>query len=357
MSQITLGPRVGSRLRRVAATYIDPVLPGLLLCLGLVLGAMALEAAEIWIFRRAWFEIVVLAILLGIAVRSVWAPSNAWTPGVNFCAKQLLEFGVMLLGASINISAMMGVAPGLSISIVAIVAVSISCSYAIGRAFRLPPRMAMLVACGNSICGNSAIAAVAPTIGADKNEIAASIAYTAALGLIVVLALPLAAPWIGLSPAQYGVLAGITVYSVPQVFAATAPVSAVSVQVGILVKLSRVLMLGPVILALGCAAWRRHPDVKSARRSVPLGKLLPWFVIGFAMFAALRASGLLPSALVRPLASIAELLTVVAMAALGLGVDPRAVCRTGARATAAVGCSLLLLVTLSLALIHVLTFT
>ena len=56
---------------------------------------------------------------------------------------------------------------------------------------RLPQRMAMLVACGNSICGNSAIAAVAPVIGADADDVAASIAFTAVLGVIVVLALPL----------------------------------------------------------------------------------------------------------------------------------------------------------------------
>src|SRR5262249_21143603 len=160
----------------------------------------------------------------------------------------------------------------------------------------------------------------------------------------VVLALPLVVPWIGLSPVQYGVLAGVTVYSVPQVLAATAPVSAVSVQVGTLVKLGRVLMLGPVILALGCAGWRIKQDIGCTRPSIPLGRLVPWFVAGFAAFAALRASGLLPPVLLSPLASIAELLTLVAMAALGLGVNPRVVFSTGARATAVVSCSLLLLV-------------
>jgi uncharacterized integral membrane protein (TIGR00698 family) len=351
-----LWSRAGFRLRHAAAAHVRLVLPGSLLCLGLVFGALALQVTEIWLFRRARLEVVLLAILLGIAVRSVWDPAKVWMPGVNFCAKQLLEFGVMLLGASINLTALIHVAPGLAVGVAAIVGISIASSYAIGRLFRLPPRMAMLVACGNSICGNSAIAAVAPTICADQNEIAASIAYTAALGLVVVLALPLVAPMAGFSPVQYGVLAGIVVYSVPQVLAATAPVGAVSVQVGTMVKLGRVLMLGPVILALGCAGWR-HPQDERARGSVPLGKLVPWFVIGFATFAALRASDLLPLALLSPIAWIAEFLTVLAMAALGLGVNPRTVFRTGARALAVVGCSLLLLVALSLALIRVLAIT
>ena len=84
-------------------------------------------------------------------------------------------------------------------------------------------KVSMLVACGNSICGNSAIAAVAPVIGADGDEIASSIAFTAVLGVLMVLdagAIPFSVP------RQYGMLAGLTVYAVPQVLAATVPAGA-----------------------------------------------------------------------------------------------------------------------------------
>src|SRR5690606_37559890 len=101
----------------------------------------------------------------------------------------------------------------------------------------------VLVACGNSICGNSAIAAVAPVIGATSRDVAASIAFTAVLGIGMVLSLPLLVPLLDLSETQFGVLAGLTVYAVPQVLAATTPVGALSVQLGTLVKLVRVLML------------------------------------------------------------------------------------------------------------------
>ena len=75
------------------------------------------------------------------------------------------------------------------------VIIAIGASFGIGRALGLPKRMATLVACGNSICGNSAIAAVAPVIGADGDDVAASIAFTAVLGVVVVLGLPLLASW------------------------------------------------------------------------------------------------------------------------------------------------------------------
>src|SRR6202162_621297 len=112
------------------------------------------------------------------------------------------------------------------------------------RAVGLPIRLSILVACGNSICGNSAIAAVAPVIGADSDDIASSISFTAVLGVVVVLGLPLLVPILQLSLTQYGVLAGLTVYAVPQVLAATLPIGELSNQVGTVVKLVRVLMLG-----------------------------------------------------------------------------------------------------------------
>src|SRR5690606_25838146 len=164
---------------------------------------------------------------------------------ISFSAKTILEVAVVLLGASISASTIIAAGPGLVLGIACVVAIALVGSYLIGRALKLPHRMAVLVACGNSICGNSAIAATAPVIGADSEDVAASIAFTAILGVVVVLCLPMLVPLLGLTNSQYGVLAGLTVYAVPQVLAATAPVATISVQMGTLVKLVRVLMLGP----------------------------------------------------------------------------------------------------------------
>ncbi len=149
-----------------------------------------------------------LAILLGTAVRTAWTPGVRWRAGVTFCAKTLLEVAVVLLGASISVQTVEAIGGDLLVGIVGVVAVAICASYGIGRTLGLPRRMAVLVACGNSICGNSAIAAVAPVIGADSKDVASSIAFTAVLGVVVVLALPFTVPLIHLSGLQYGVLAG-----------------------------------------------------------------------------------------------------------------------------------------------------
>jgi uncharacterized membrane protein YadS len=140
----------------------------------------------------------------------------------------------------------------------------------------------VLVACGNAICGNSAIAAVAPVIGATAREVASAIAFTAVLGVVVVLVLPLLIPALGLSATQYGVLAGLTVYAVPQVLAATAPLGSLSMQTGTPVKLVRVLMLGPLVLLLSLRIGPRERQAAggTAATGVPgrrrIGRYVAW---------------------------------------------------------------------------------
>ena len=236
------------------------VMPGLLLCSAVTLTAMALQAGEEALFGRAWLETLVLAILIGTAVRTAWTPGARWHAGVAFGAKTLLEVAVVLLGASLSVGTIMAAGPRLLAGIAGVVAAAILLSYGIGRVLRLPRRMALLVACGNSICGNSAIAAVALVIGADSEDVASSIAFTAVLGVIVVLALPLLVPLLRMTGLQYGVLAGLTVYAVPQVLAATAPIGLVAVRIVTLVKLVRVLMLGPVVLGLSLVASRLREE-------------------------------------------------------------------------------------------------
>jgi len=341
---------------RGEAVRSPSILPGIGVCLAITLIAVSGQTIEERIFSHPYVEALVLAILLGIAVRTVWTPGARFRTGIAFSAKQLLEVAVTLLGASLSLGAILASGPALIAGIVGTVAIGITASYGICRLLGLPARMAILVACGNAICGNSAIAAVAPVIGAEPKDIAASIAFTAVLGVLMVLGLPLFVPLAGMSDNQYGVLAGLTVYAVPQVLAATVPVSLLATQVGTLVKLVRVLMLGPVVVAFSLIAPRLPAEDGGAvpRKGGRLGftKLVPWFILGFLVLASLRSLGLIPDAAVKPLTQFAGFLTVLSMAALGLGVDVRVLARVGGRVTLAVTGSLVVLVAISLALIR-----
>ncbi|MET3843929.1 putative integral membrane protein (TIGR00698 family) [Bradyrhizobium sp. OAE829] len=330
------------------------LIPGIALCGAITAVSLGAQLVEERIFAHPYVEALVIAILLGMAIRTAWQPSQRWRSGIAFSAKQLLEVAVMLLGASVSFAAIVASGYLLVAAIVATVIIMLAVSYGLSRMLGLPTKMSILIACGNSICGNSAIAAVAPVIGADGDDVASSISFTAILGVLMVLGLPLLIPLLALSATQYGILAGLTVYAVPQVLAATVPAGIVATQIGTLVKLVRVLMLGPIVVGLSLIAAHRRKRHADATRAVAISpfKLVPWFIIGFLVLAALRSLQLVPDIAVAPVTKTAGILTVLSMAALGLGVDVRVLSTVGGRVTAAVTLSLLLLLGLSIGLVH-----
>jgi uncharacterized integral membrane protein (TIGR00698 family) len=325
------------------------LVPGVTLCAAVTMIAVGLQAVEEASVGHPYIEAIVMAILLGTAIRTLWEPDPRYRAGIAFSAKQMLELAVALLGASITFSAIAASGVTLLAAIVTVVLLTLAASFAISRSLGLSVRLSILIACGNSICGNSAIAAVAPAIGASTDDIASSISFTAVLGVVVVLGLPLLIPLLSLSETQYGILAGMTVYAVPQVLAATIPAGLVATQVGTLVKLVRVMMLGPVVAFIAIAGrGLRNGGTSGARAKNNFFAVLPWFIVAFFLLAALRSLALIPDGAIVPLKKLASILTVLSMAALGLGVDLRIIGEVGGRVTAAVTLSLLFLLALSL---------
>lgn len=325
------------------------LLPGLALTVAIGLVSVAIQALEERLIGHAVIESLVIAILLGMLWRTRWGMAAHLQPGVSFTAATVLEVAIVLLGASVDFPALLQSGPTLLLAVIGVVAVGIVSSATIGRLIGLNPKLALLVACGNAICGNSAIAAVAPVIHADAEDVASAIALTAVLGVVVVLGLPLLIPLLHMSFYQYGVLAGMTVYAVPQVLAATFSVSPISGQIGTLVKLIRVLLLGPVVLTLSL-----REGIRAGGQTIRLSRLVPWFIIGFLCLGVARSVGLLPALVADPLRAVSRWLTVAAMAALGLGVDIRAVRRVGLPVASAVVASLAVMIGLSITLIAVL---
>jgi uncharacterized integral membrane protein (TIGR00698 family) len=336
------------------AARLGGLLPGISLSILITLISIGIQELEQRVFGHPYLEALVIAIVLGMVVRTAWVPSSLWRTGIAFSAKQVLEVAVTLLGASISVSTLAASGFALLGATVATVAVILPVSYGISRLLGLGVRLSILVACGNSVCGNSAIAAVAPVIGADGDEIASSISFTAILGVLIVLGLPLLIPFLHLSASQYGVLAGLTVYAVPQVLAATVPAGLVSTQIGTVVKLVRVLTLGPIVLGFSLFGRNlRNRDGKApASDRLNYFQIVPWFIIGFLLLAGLRSFELLPADWANPLLKVAGLLTTISMAALGLGVDVRVIGRVGGRVTAAVTLSLLLLMVIAFFVAH-----
>jgi uncharacterized integral membrane protein (TIGR00698 family) len=355
VAQDTKGPAGKGQAPGISGRVVS-LIPGIALCGLITLVSIGVQHVEERYFDHPYVEALVIAILLGMAVRTAWQPSVRWLSGIAFSAKQLLEVAVMLLGASVSFAAVMASGLALIAAIIATVAIMLAVSYGLSRMLGLSTKLSILIACGNSICGNSAIAAVAPVIGADGDDIASSISFTAILGVLMVLGLPLLIPLLELSATQYGILAGLTVYAVPQVLAATVPAGIVSTQIGTLVKLVRVLMLGPIVVALSLVAAQRRKRNADATKAPPISpfKLVPWFIIGFLLLALLRSAGVIPARVASQLKTLSSWLTLLAMAALGLGVDLRALRKVGAPVVLTVCASLVAIVAMSVVLIRML---
>jgi uncharacterized integral membrane protein (TIGR00698 family) len=323
------------------------MISGLALVIAVSALAWGAELALTAVVGHPTLEAIVLAILIGAMVRAFWTPPERFAPGIAFAAGFLLELAVVLLGFGADLQQFLKAGVPLLASIVGVVIAAIATGVVIGRALGLSSTHALLVACGNAICGNSAIAALAPVLGAKKDEVASAIAYTAVLGVVVILGLPFLAPMFALNDYQYGILAGLTVYAVPQVIAAAYPVSMLAGQTATLVKLVRVLMLAPLVLVFSLVR-RRH---EAALVTTKVWTLVPWFVIGFLIAGGLRSSGEVSASFATSAGTAARVLTVLAMAALGLNVDINAVRKIGPKVALTVTGSLAVMVTIALAIV------
>jgi uncharacterized membrane protein YadS len=295
---------------------------------------VALGRVEARLIGREWLEGLVLAIILGLVARLFWTPTADEKLGIAFCAKPLLEVAIVLLGASLDAALLKIGGLALLGSVFALVIVAVAVGTVIGRAFGLPPHLATLVACGNAICGNSAIAAIAPIIEADEEHITSAVAFTALGSVAVVVGLPFLSHALGLEPRAFGALAGLSVYAVPQV-------------------LARVLMLGPLAMFFALRKARLSGE-KHRFDAHTILEMAPPFIIGFAVLGVARSAGWISEAMALHGRDLAGWLTVVAMAALGLSSDPRVVRKAGRPVLFAAGLSLCVLVAMGLGLIRLL---
>jgi uncharacterized integral membrane protein (TIGR00698 family) len=299
------------------ATISPPAMPPLLATLrrlgpGLALaGAIAvrvsfLETLEGRLTTHLVLDALVLAILLGVLVRHTCMLPAGVSAGATFASKTFLEVAVVVLGTSIDIRRI--VEPGglLLIAILTAVAGGLAASFGLSKVLGPNSRLGYSVAVGNAICGNSAIAAVAPVMRAERNEVASAIGLTAVGGVGMVVLLPAAMPLLGLSHYQYGLVAGMAVYAVPQVMAAAFAGSPLSGEVALLVKLARVMCIGPVVLATGMCMRRRGHAASPLTRT----QLLPWFVVGFFALFILRSLGAIPAGALPALRGVGRSLTL-----------------------------------------------
>ena len=262
------------------------------------------------------------AVLLGGVAGNLELPASAGAAGFRFCSRTVLRAGVVLLGFRLHLSDLVAVGGDL-IWIVMTVAVTLLGTRWVCRSLGLSPSLALLTATGYAVCGASAIAAMNGVVEADEDEVSYAIALVTLAGTVSVFVLPVLGSLLAMHPTQFGAWAGASVHDVSQVVAAAASFSEESLDSAVVVKLSRIVLLAPIVAWVGFRT-RREPT-----QGAPA--LLPGFVVGFLVAAMLRTSGIIPEVLLDGIRMLTSPTLIVALVGLGAGVRADKLRRLGGR--------------------------
>ncbi|MGW3469920.1 YeiH family protein [Saccharopolyspora sp. NPDC000995] len=285
-----------------------------------------------------------IAVVLGIVAGNVPSFPASARPGIAWSTRKLLRVGVVLLGLQLSVTQVLGLGAGTVVAVLLIVTLTFVGTLLIGRLMGVPRGLSMLVATGFSICGASAVAAMESVVERDDEDVATSVAMVTVFGTISMLALPAVAVGFGLSGDETGRVAGGSVHEVAQVVAAASPAGAAAVAVAVVVKLSRVVVLAPMVTVVSLVE-RRHSAADSGKRP----PIMPLFVLGFLVAVAVRSAGVLPGTVLDGAKQLTTLLLTGALFALGFGVRIKALLRNGAKAFVLGACSTILVTVLGFA--------
>lgn len=267
---------------------------------------------------------LLVALVLGVVMANLATVSPLLAPGLGWTGRALLRAGVVLLGFQLSLRDVVGLGPGVLIVVGLVVVTGVAGGRWLGARLGLPPTLSLLIACGFSICGAAAVAAVDGSIDADDEEVATSVALVVAFGTLMIGLLPGLAAVVGLSHHAAGLWAGASIHEVAQVVAAGGVIGGGAVGAAVVVKLARVLLLAPVLTWVG-AAHRAVPTTGARPPMVPL------FVLGFCGLVVVHTLVAVPHATLVGVGQVQTFLLATAMCALGAGVRLGALRAAGPR--------------------------
>ena len=316
-----------------------------------VLFALAI-AVPAWLLGKQ-FEVIggpVFAILIGMVLALVVpaAAGESLQAGVKFTSKKVLQWAVILLGFGLNLAQIARVGLTSLPIIVSTIVTSLVVSFVLCRALNIPGKISTLIGVGSSICGGSAIAATAPVIDADDEEIAQAISVIFLFNVIAALVFPSLGGALGLTNEGFGLFAGTAVNDTSSVTAAAAAwdgmhPGANTLDSATIVKLTRTLAIIPITLALAfwqvrkvkrAAAGEGAAEVANGSASAgtfDLKRIFPFFIIFFVLASVVTTVFALPAAVTAPVKELSKFLIIMAMAAIGFNTNIVKLVRTGGK--------------------------
>jgi uncharacterized integral membrane protein (TIGR00698 family) len=315
---IVVASAPAARIVKLTRHGVSAAVPGVLLTAGVAGLAFALRRIP----GVAILSPMILATLVGMALHNIFG-TPAWaTPGVTFSLKRVLRLGIILLGLQLMASQVVQVGfAGVGVIAAALVA-TLSFTKWLGRVMGVDAKLAELIGAGTSICGASAVIATNTVTRGTDEDVAYAVACVTVFGLLSMLLYPLLPGLLHLSPAAFGLWSGASIHEIAQVVAAAFQDGAHSGEIATVAKLTRVMMLAPVVITLGIIAVRRtaHATGQSASRPAPP---MPWFVLGFIAMVILNSVVTIPAVPKATIVLGTTFMLSMALAAMGMETDFR----------------------------------
>ena len=263
----------------------------------------------------------IIALFMGTIINSFFHPK--WIkPSLKFTSKKVLKLAIILLGASLSINVIVSVGKLTFFVMIFTFAMCFGGGYFIRKLFGLNWKLSNLISAGTGICGGSAVAAIAPVIDAEDQDIAFAMSSTFLFDMVMVALYPIMGRLLGMSDIAYGIWAGTSVNDTASVVASGYAFSEAAGDFATMVKLTRTIAIIPTVLVfayIGIRVKRKELQAVSGGQKGNILKVIPWFITGFLALAVLNSIGFIPVKVSGVLKTASKFLMVAALAAIGLG--------------------------------------
>ena len=275
----------------------------------------------------------VFSIILGLII-GIFYKNNKLTPGVTFTSKKILQYSIVLLGFDMNLYNIIEVGQSSLLVIVTTISMALITAFVFSKLLKVPAKTSILIGVGSSICGGSAIAATAPAIKAENEDVAKAISTIFLFNVIAALLFPSIGKLLNMTDYGFGMWAGTAVNDTSSVVAAATTWSAISgndtaLQMATIVKLTRTLAIIPITFILAIYTSKMEKNDVSNSDGFSIVKIFPWFILFFLLAAVVNTLFSIDPSISKLLSKFGKFMIVMAMAAIGFNTDIKSLIKGG----------------------------
>ena len=310
---------------RGSVTKVRSLLPGLLLAGAAVMAGFGANSAF------SSLSPLTVSLLIGAALGNLGLIPSFADAGLKFAARHLLRVGIVVLGLQLSLREVAHLGGKGFIAVIAVVTITFFGTQFIAQWLGVSPGLGLLTATGYSICGVSAISAMTGAVDGDEEDATYAIALVTLFGSICIFALPVLGHLFGMGNVRFGLWAGSSVHDVAQVVATSTAYSNESLKGAVIVKLTRVILLAPLVSYFAFRHRRENAKVRDAGATVVKTSPLPMFIVLFLAMVCVRTTGALSDDVLHNFKNLEKTLLAMALVGLGAGVNIKKLRVLGAR--------------------------